>query len=251
MKQKNDWKRLNAELNAHAASGSLKISHTTLFPVHSVGRGPNPGEPALLEFGTRLIQANGIHFHYESKYNSVLVYIASITEGYPDNTFFEVRRDGKNSTFKFHKGGQHDNWFMNQLRVVARLKGAEGHSIYYVEDVRAALESQGYSVLTEFAYTHEIRYELPHHGGGSHIHPEYVKPVRNGIEIGWISRGTYNSLPHVLKVEKITEIKTVALRDLGLETTGNHSHHYQCTVLPEQADAAKAFFSQRFKARAL
>jgi hypothetical protein len=56
-----------------------------------------------------------------------------------------------------------------------------------------------------------------------------------------MTRGTYNSLPATLKVEKTREIKTVKLKDLGIEQAGHYSHDDKMTVLPEQVEKAKKF----------
>ncbi len=213
-----------------------------MFPDHSVGRGPNRGEPTLLNFNTRLIEASAVYFHYETKYNTLRVYYNSKTDS-ARLTLFEVRRNNKNTTFIYNDRNREENsgWFLRDLKTAGGNK-----DVYATETVIELLKNQGYSIVTQFDYTDTISFEMPHHSG-NHISPSYVKDVKNGIEIGWISNGTYNSIPQVLKIEKVTGIKTQSLRDLGIEKNGYYDGHYKCEILPSQAKAAKQFFSKRFK----
>lgn len=253
MKQnKNYWKKISREFNEHAERDdgwknerAIKVSHTSLFPVHSGGRGPNPGEPTLLEFGTRLLSCSGIYFHFESKYGSLEIYTRSQTGGH-SKVFFEVRKGNKNWDFTWIKRANPDDqhgWLIKEILVKAE---AQGGRPYNTEDMREFLVSLGYSIVAEFEYTEKIQFRLPHHGGGF-IRPTYVKAIKNGLEIGWISSGTYNSLPQVLKIEKIKRIRTVKLADLGIERKGYYSHYYHYEIQATQAKAAKAFFGKRFK----
>ena len=244
---KNYWKKLGIVFNEHAdqdtwkAERSIKISHTSLFPNHTVGRGPNSGEVTLLDFSTRLTEARGVYFHYESKYKSVTIYINSKSES-PDSTFFDTRKNGKSYAFTYrYRTDMQDQfgWLVKELMV--------GKEYCDVDDIREALKVKGYSIVAEFQFTNIVSFSLPHHGSGGFIRPEYVKPIKNGIEIGWISSGTYNSIPNVVKIERTRGIKTKSLSKLGLESKGYYSHHYHCNILPEQAQQAKRFFGGRFK----
>jgi hypothetical protein len=251
---KNFWKRLGRTFNEHAAKDeyrknrkSIKISHTGLFPNHSVGRGPNTGEPTLLDFSTRITEASGIHFH-RSEYGSIDIMVQSKTESV-DKTFFDVRKNGKNKTFIFeHRSSdENQNWYVKDLMKVACARdGVE--SVYWCDgrDVAEELEKQGYSIVTQFDFSNEIGFRLPHHGSGYFIKPSYVKQTAKAIEIGWVSSGTYNSLPNVIKIEMISEVKSQSLREMGLEGSGYYDGHYRCNILPTQAKAVKAFFGKRF-----
>lgn len=80
------------------------------------------------------------------------------------------------------------------------------------------------------------------------ISPKYLEHSDKGLELGWMTHSTYNSLPCTLKIFKARGISTVKLSDLGVEEAGYYSHHDQMRVLPEHADRAKRF-ARKFKAK--
>lgn len=80
------------------------------------------------------------------------------------------------------------------------------------------------------------------------IVPQFVRETKRGLEIGWMTSSTYNSLPVVLKVEKSKGIKTIGLADIGVEERGYYSHDDRMQVLPSQAKAAREF-ARSFKAK--
>lgn len=250
-RDKNFWKRLSHTFNDYAAKAdwkhtrALKVSHTSLFPVHAVGRGPNTGEPTLLEFGTRLVEANGVLFHYEARFGSIQIYLSHKNDSQPNNIFFEVRKNGKNQNFVYLRraGAETQEHFIQQLLKTAK---SEGRSLYDLDCIREELIRTGYSVVSEFAFSEQLQFRMPHHGSGV-IQPTYVKQTANAIEIGWISSGTYNAIPQVVRIECIRKISTVSLCDLGIETNGYYDGHYRCEVRTAQAREVKAFFSKRFK----
>lgn len=247
MENKNYFKKLSKDFNQYAEQDtwnktySIKIEHSALFPVNEVGRGPNSGEPTLLNFETRIIEAKSIYFHYESKYSSLQIFYTSSTDNYPDDYFIEVRKSNKTQSIKLNQRASD-----NELPyLIKQLKGNQ--YVYRIEGYKELLEANGYSIVTCFGYTGQIQYELPHHFLYS-IQPKYIKELNRGIELGFISSGTYNSLPHVLKITKSRGIKSVPLSDLGIETSGYYSHHYNCEIKQDQAIEAKKFFNKRFKA---
>lgn len=246
---KNYWKKLSAVFTEYASKNdwnsnrSLKISHTSLFPVHTVGRGPNTGEPTLLDFSTRLIEANSLHFHYERRYGSIEIYYGAKNES-PNNVFFEVRKNNKNLDFIYKMRADDENqfgWFIKKLCQKLEQKNE------YVdeESIEKLLLSEGYSIVTKFEFSNKISFRMPHHGSGF-IKPKYIKRFKNGIEIGWVSSGTYNSIPNVVRIEQIRNISTKNLSELGIETSGYYDHHYKCEILTSQAKQAKSFFQKRF-----
>lgn len=245
---KNFWKRLTKEFNSHADKDdwkhekSIKVSHTSLFPIHNVGRGPNPNEPTLLDFTTKITEARAIHFHYESKYGSLQIFLNSKTKS-SNETFFEVRKNGKNQTFTYVDRVNEDDQFGYFVKEL--IKSAKDTDYIDTDYIREALVSQGYSILTEFSFTDKVSFRMPHHSGYS-INPTYVKNIRSGIEIGWLSSGTYNSIPNVVRIERSNGIKCESLSKLGIERAGYYDHHYKCKILPTQAKAAKSFFKSRF-----
>lgn len=248
---KNFWKKLSRTFNdwalqdSYRSERSIKLSHTALWANHSVGRGPNPGEPGLLDFSTRIMEASTIYFHYEAKYGSIEIYVNSKTKS-ANQTFFEIRRNGKNRDFVFQRHADVEDyaWFIKDL-----LKEAQQKIFYDASEVRETLLKLGYSIIAEFDFTDRVEFELPHHSRGF-IRPKYVKATKTSIEIGWVSSGTYNSLPNVVRIEKCRGVKTRSLSKLGIETKGYYSHHYHCNILPEQATQARRFFNSRFKGAA-
>lgn len=73
------------------------------------------------------------------------------------------------------------------------------------------------------------------------VSPQFVNVTSSGIELGWYTNQTYNSLPMVLKISKVKEIRTVKLKDLGIERAGYYSYTDNMQVLPEHVEAAKRF----------
>lgn len=80
------------------------------------------------------------------------------------------------------------------------------------------------------------------------VSPDYFEQTRNGFEIGWTTKGTYNSLPQTLKVTKSRGIKTVGLSEIGIEGSGYYSHSDRMQILPEQVKEAKRY-AARFRAK--
>jgi hypothetical protein len=256
MKKLNDmnkhaWNKLADDFNKHAEQDdwkkerSIKIEHTSLFPSHNVGRGPNVGENTLLDFTTKLTEASAVHFHYERKYGFVEILVKAKDDS-DDRTFFEVRKNNKNYDFTYkHRADADDqfSWLVKDL-----IKAIEEKKNYVDTDsIEAELKTQGYSIVCIFPYTNIISFSMPHHGMGNIIKPSYVKKIKSGIELGFISSGTYNAIPNVIRITKARGIKAVSLKDLGLETRGYHDHHYRCNIQPSQAKQAQRFFKSRFK----
>lgn len=244
---KNYWKRLTKQFNEYLGQDTwkspriLKLEHTGLFPTNEAGRGPNRGEPTLLDFNTRIIEARSIHFDYDSKYNSLRIFYTSTTSSYSSNYFIEYRYKGKTENFIYkERSGDNLPWIIKQLK-------EENEYLYDIESVIKLLEANGRKVITSFQFSGFISYnDLPHHGSYS-IKPTYIKENSKGIEIGWKSVGTYNSLPNVLKISRSRSLSTTGLSDIGIEESGYYDGHYRCEILTSQAKQARSFFKSRFK----
>lgn len=78
--------------------------------------------------------------------------------------------------------------------------------------------------------------------------PQYTTALKNGIEIGYHTGNTYNSLPVVVKLTAVNKIKAVKLSEIGVETRGNYSHDARWSVRSEQVKQAKRF-NAMFKAK--
>jgi hypothetical protein len=248
LQNKNFFKKLNRDLNTGIDSYDgkiLKLEHTGLFANHEAGRGPNLGEPVLLEFTTKIIEATSIHFQQHGTLLEIF-YFSTVGHGRDYGTFIEVRKNGKNQTLTWVDRNQESTMAMLS-RLEIKISDDDMPYLSDSRDIKEFLIKQGFTVLVCFDFTGRIRQKLPHHGMGCYLAPTYLKETKQGIELGWISSGTYNSLPNVLKVSKVKGLKTTRLCDLGVETSGYYDGHYKCEILTAQANAAKAFFKRKFK----
>lgn len=107
---------------------------------------------------------------------------------------------------------------------------------YSLEKLKKVADAAGIEILTVFEFTHEFRF----------IRPQYVKQTKSYIELGLQPAATYNSLPEVIKISKIKEVKTVGLAEIGVEGPGYYSHDDRMQILPSEVKAAKAF-SKKFE----
>lgn len=122
---------------------------------------------------------------------------------------------------------------------------------YSQNELQERLAKAGVKVSVFFRFTHEISAPRIPHGLGWCGKPEYVKLIKGGIEIGWIGSGTYNALPHVVRITRTREIKAVRLMDLGIESAGYYRHDQRCSIPKYQARKARAFFKSRFSGKVL
>lgn len=253
MFNKNYWTKLSKELNAYTESSTwskprmIQIEHTGFFPNHIGHRGLNHNESSLLDFSTRITEANAVHFAYNRKYNSVQLYIKSTVHNYGAGTYIEFVRNGKTRSVTLYDRDDKANWIITE--VLGKEFESDLFQSYSQDELKDALTLAGCNVLVFFRFNVEIGLSLPHHGRGYLGKPSYVKPNRTGIEIGWVSSGTYNSLPNVIRVSRVTTIQAVKLSDLGIENRGYYSHDWKCSIPKRQAKQAKAFFGKRFKAK--
>lgn len=114
---------------------------------------------------------------------------------------------------------------------------------YELEDGRTErfeklLKFAGVSLVTLFQFTDRLWC----------ISPDYVEQTKQGLEIGWTERHTYNALPATLRISRVKEIKTVKLCEIGVEQSGYYDHTDRMRILPEQVTAVKRFAS-RFRSK--
>lgn len=139
--------------------------------------------------------------------------------------------------------GKHPTVDTDSLRRAFSKKFYQEIVKYELEDGRRErfdklLSFAGVSLVTIFQFTDRVWC----------ISPDYVDQTKQGFEIGWTERHTYNSLPATLRITKVREIKTVKLADIGVETSGYYNHGDNMRVLPEQVAMVKRFAS-RFRAK--
>jgi hypothetical protein len=251
MYNKHYWNKLSKELNAYVESGSydkprtLQIEHTGFFPNHVGQRGLNHNESSLLDFGTRIIEARGVHFAYDRRFNTVQLYIKSTVHNYNAGTYIEVTKDGKTYSVTLRDKDETTNGRLTNL--LGKEFESDLFQVYSQDELKEELTKAGCNILVFFRFTIELGLNLPHHADRFLGTPSYVKETKRGVELGWFAAGTYNSLPHVVKVSKVTTIQSVKLVDLGIESRGYYSHDWRCSVPKAQASKAKAFFKKRFK----
>jgi hypothetical protein len=252
------WTALGKTLNAWTAKAreshnydkTLLIEHTGFFPRHTGMRGPNHNESSLIDFGTRLIEANAVHFAY-STFGSVTLYIDSTIYSHENaGTYIEYRLNGKTEYFTLYdRTNESDSTHYQLQRLLGHDTKVKTNLFQHREqdELKEAMERAGAKILVFFRFNALITVNIPHHGSHFIGKPEYIKESKRGVEIGWISSGTYNGLPNVVKVSKVKTLPVVRLDTLGIERTGYYDHHYKCAIPKAQAKQARAFFARRFR----
>jgi len=251
MYNKHYWTKLSKQFNAHTEKSSwsnpktIQIEHTSFFGRHVGMRGLNHNESSLLDFGTRIIEANAVYFAYNAKYKSVELYIQSTVHSGNAGTYVEFVKGGKTVSLTLYDNAEKAPWQIE--RSLGLSVETDLFQNYAQEEFKQALNKAGAKILVFFRFNQSIGLSLPHmirHTGT----PNYVKPTKQGVELGWISSGTYCSLPNVVKVKRVNSIQSVKLTDLGIERRGYYSHDLKCSIPKNQAKQAKRFFAKRFKA---
>lgn len=139
--------------------------------------------------------------------------------------------------------GELNQWAMEQMQRTFSKKFYQELVKHDLEDERLEtfnklLSFAGVSLVTLFVFTERLWC----------ISPDYVEETKQGLEIGWTERHTYNSLPATLRIVKTREIKMVKLADIGVETSGYYNHGDNMRILPEQVAEAKRF-AARFRSK--
>jgi hypothetical protein len=247
------WTKLTKKFNDYAAKTDWKkpriiqVEHIGFFKKHVGHRGLNHNESRLLEFGTRLIEAEAIHFAYTREFNSVHVYIRSTIYTPEAGTYIEFVKDGKTySATMYDRGGENDVPYSIE-KVLGKGVDCDLFQAYAQIELKEKLEATRCNVLVFFRFTTQMGMNIPHHSRNYLGQVDYIRETKQGIELGWIASGTYNSLPNVVRIKRITAIPTVKLSDLGIERKGYYSHDMQCTIPKAQAQLVKRFFGKRFK----
>lgn len=253
MYNKHYWTKLGRELNEYVEKSTwsrprtIQIEHTGFFSRHIGFRGLNHNESKLLDFGTRLIEANAVHFAYSRKYNSVNMYIQSTVHSQDAGTYIEFTRNGKLETVTLYDGS--DRRPRQIVEILGGKVDVDLFQEYSQDEFKTALVKAGCNVLVFFRFNAQVGIDIPHHNASSYIgKPNYIKTNKRGIEIGYMSHGTYNSLPSVISIKRVSTIQSVKLVDLGIERKGYYSHDCKCLIPKSQAKQAKRFFAKRFKA---
>lgn len=276
MNIKSVFEDLNKYVNKSDYNNSrmLKIELTRFVHTHKFGSGRNTGSK-LVDLQTSLIQADKVHIETFPYSNRLEVFIHSPI-GYSSDSAFSRCSQGhfikvQDKLGKFHvidvtdtddnKIGERFERALGVEPILTlnksklkddRKRREEALKLYadfyrYTflngtkDDVKALFGIAEVNLITEFQYTE--RFSL--YSGAS-----FIKQVRGGIELGWYQTSTYNSLPLVLKITGVKAVKTVQLRDIGVEKTGYYSHHDQLEILPEQCKNAKKLLSKFNKGEA-
>jgi hypothetical protein len=253
---KHYFNKLSKEFNLYAEKTTwskpklIKIEHTGFFKRHVGMRGLNYNESSLLDFGTRIIEAKNVHFAYNSKFKTITLYIDSTVHSVNAGTYIEYVKDGKTVCSTVYDSEEKRHYLWEKLGFTS--EELDLYQLYNQEEFKAKLAEKGCKLLVFFRFNAGIYLNLPHFFTNPSIPIDgknsYVKPTRHGIEFGFISSGTYNSLPNVIKISRVQNIQTVTLHSLGIERKGYYSHDLKCSISKTQAKKAKRFFAKRFKA---
>ena len=107
------------------------------------------------------------------------------------------------------------------------------------EELQELVNFAGARIVTVFKFTDRV---------ANWINPDYVDVSKQGLEIGFTERGTYNSLPATIRIAKVREIRMVKLADLGVELPRYYDHTDKMRVLPEQVEKVRRF-AARFRSK--
>lgn len=258
----------------------ILIEHTAFFSGSVGARGPNWDESGLLNFGTKLIEANSVHFAGGKNTYSIDIYVNSTVSSHDRGVYVELRTNEKTYTFELLN---YQDEIPHQLRAAIGkiseflpeeyerfLEESKNVDAWQLEsafekyvldrpmnifcvhergELKEKLEEYGIKILVWYDYTHKISSSrIPHMGkyGVSKVGQHYVKQTKNSIELGWYASGTYNALPNVVRISKTRKMPTTRLCDISLEKRGYYDHHFKCEIPTTQVNAAKSFFKKRF-----
>jgi hypothetical protein len=269
-------RQLNRQLSeVRSKHGQVAAELTGFEESHHYGYGRN-GASTLVDFKTTVIQLDGIYFHrpYKSIVD-VLLYsrVTAGQSGFGRRLAWRViyRRSGKQgyvdvATDSFNHGSWVENsdrylslfdeltrekirqnpygWEPNE-ELAAGVRLSKKRAYTGESKVLDALKLNGVEVLAVVPYTHRVSVSVL-----------WVKRSKRSLTLGWQTRGTYNSLPSTLKVSwtpkeswKAPIVKTVRLKDIGVEESGYYTHSDHAEVLPSQLAAVRRF-ARAFKSAA-
>jgi hypothetical protein len=257
-------RRLNALFNSFVReqrdtkdnyNATLLVELTGIEYVGGITRDSN-GDNLTVELQTKAYEAEQVIFVASQRSSLVEVYFRSqaYERGNKHKATVIVFKDSKGrresvSIPKIHFGSSEDAQDLIKRRfnldktAEADLISELTRDLYYSsvikKETRGALAIKGIIIEQVAEYSHKLW-----------ITPLFVKECTSGVEIGWMSFGTYASHPCLLKITKRkTETPLVNLRDIGAEVAGYYSHSNKHTCRPEQAEALKQF-AKSFRAKA-
>lgn len=243
---KHFYNKLTKEFNSYAEQDdwrkerTIQIEFTSFFKRHLAERGLNHNESGLLDFGSQLIDAKAIHFAYDRRFG-VHIYIRSIVHTSSAGTYIEWTKNGKTESLAMYDHQDEVPW---RFKDVLTKQDIDLFQSYSQKEIKDKLNAAGFKILVFFRFNTELRTNIPHHHSTASGRA-YLKRIRNGIEMGGRSSGTYNSLPYVIRIQKVHALKVTKLVDLGIEDKGYYSHDFKCKIPSNQAEKAKQFFKSR------
>lgn len=257
-------KTLNEGLSGWDSTHTLKVSREGFEPKHTVHAGRNEVSK-LVDYSKTLIEADSIYimkpFKDSPSYYRVLIGSrVKNNHGFGNDYsyYFRVKLNGKYYDLYLKEDWDLENCNVNRLKnlfgyelssLKEKFEGSNTEPIkslrqltedYYQRFVKFSMDresdceeffkSVGASMVRRFKYFKCVSFSA-----------DYVKVLRNGVEFGFKTNDTYCSLPVIIKIERVRQIKTVRLRDIGLEESGYYSHSDNLEILPEQVEAVKRF----------
>lgn len=233
---------------------TVVLEHEAFRPLHLISRGRN-GVSKTLELSKVSVELRDVLFWRDQSGSSPIeLYVNADAEtehgfGRYRSKFIVLTKAGKESELTLRKTWDVENSDIGRMQSLFGYdiegKTREETNDFYkrivcdIDRDRQAFtelaESHGYKVKLIFEYTHRFL-----------VRPSYVKQTNRMVEFGIVNVSTYNSLPEIIRLRKMREVKTVGLYELGVETKGYYSHDDRMQVLPESASAARAF-GKRFQ----
>lgn len=260
---------------------SLKMTVERFEASHLVGRGRN-GVSTLVELQKRVTEVSSIHI--DKSFRTLLTLrINSNSEsdhgfGRYKPVFLEFQKNGKTSSCEVLREWESDKIEVSRFQSIfgydlASLYPEEfnhfkENAIREIDESEKQFESRinrQFTVelfqdiikdlgghrdkeslvklceLTGFTLKTVFPFVLKHQ-----FSPRFINLSDKVLEFGYKTNNTYNSLPVMIKIEKVSEIKSVSLAKLNIEESGYYSHSDTMGILPESVSKAKNFMS-RFK----
>ena len=245
------------------------IMTTTSFEaIHSVGRSNINQDPGLLELITRhdevyikrVTREKGRYRMYLQYKNPLTIQGLRNTRQTKSTSYMlTVKKGIKSLDIQFH-GDKIDTEFPYNFRQIldevsqARLKSDgflwelkrlmkdfEDNQVQNVKTniINTALALAGYSITNCFEFNESLWFT-----------PKYTKVSGFKIEFGIDTNQTYHSLPKTITFDLMPKLKTVKLKELGIETAGYYNHSASHSIRKKQINNTIKFtknFKQKIK----
>jgi len=175
------------------------------------------------------------HFAFERMFDSVDVLSIFKTEY---DAFVESNKLDGTIDLETKKQNERSEYELKRLFKGELFKNLLDLLVYYRREFDEKLKLLGGEVVDIFEFSREIN-----------VYPEFVEELKNGVEIGYETKQTYNSLPQTIKITRQkNQTKTIKLADIGVEGRDYYSHDDRMAILPEDLEKVKRF-QKRFQSK--